>query len=469
MTTKVSLDMIAPDLRTDVGAAQIGATGDSNVQAELNARPTSATLSGATGSGLLGYISAGLGAVAQTVLAKLRRRLDAEDFFPANWVPASTDVTSQLQAAINWASSSGRTLYLPAAFRCGALTVPAGTAIVGVGKKTVITPIAGTYNLFTITGSDCSIENVLIEAAAKTGGWEFVIACGTSVVERLLFRNINIFNSFGGFTDSGSTGFHVTTRFQSVQVRGHRGPGVSMTRLFAFSFWNEVVIDYNGSASADFTGFSFDLAGLGADAGGLIMRDCDVLGTTSVSSVPNQRGWYVANTAAVWLIDCRADGCGGKGLEFNNVNKLHLVDTEAGLCNNHGFEFTDVINSSGTNLRVFGRNGISGAAANIDGIRFVSGCGVFNITGVISRDNTGHGINKAAAQGGAISIMSPVCIGNGGRGIRSTGNSSFVVVGGSTIANTAGNYDLGGNLDYGRAVVLNSGVPTDFGPGPVTG
>jgi len=164
-----------------------------------------------------------------------------------------------------------------------------------------------------------------------------------------------------------------------------------------------------------------------------------------------------------------ADTCDGKGFIFNAVNKLHLQNVTAGLCNNHGYEFTSVTNSDGIGIKAFGRNGLTTPAANIDGLKFVSGCSIFVLANVLARDCTGHGVNKNAAQAGAINVSNLMSASNVGRGVRSTGNSSAFLVSGSTLTgNTAGNYDLAGDTDWLQATQLNSGAVVSVGPGPIS-
>jgi hypothetical protein len=416
------------------------------------------------------FIQAGAGAVQRTSQNKMREWISVEDFGAV--CDGITDDTAAVQAAISAAYNRWAVLRYPLAIRHGPVTVPANVAIVGVGGKSRITAAAGNYNLFTVVGSDVTFENLWIEDSLKTGGWDFVLACGTSTLERIALTNINTWNSFGLISDSGSgaNGIHITTRFRSIQARQHRGQGVSMTRLFAFSFWNEVVIDYVNSASANVGAFVFDLGGLGPAAGGLIMRDCDVLGRNDVENNPLQNAFNIRNTAAVWLFGCRADTCGGFGLLLYNVNQFEAVAFSAGLCNNVGIYCENVTNSMFVNTRVFGRNFLSNKAANADGIALSTGCATLVFNGGFVRDCTGHGFNKNAIQAGLVKLNDFVLSSCLGYGLRSAGNSALLTLGCTFNANTAGNYTIGGIYDFIMASQLTSGaVITSVGPGPVSG
>jgi hypothetical protein len=409
----------------------------------------------------LAFTQTGTGASSRTVDAKLKDGwVSVKDFGAV--CNGTTDDTTAVQNAINAAITAGTGVLIQGPIRFGAVTVNGKCEIVGMNGKAAVTAAAGNYNLFTISGDDVTIRNIEITSTLRTGGYEFLLACGTSpatALERITIENINTWDSFGFVTDSGSgtNGVHITTRFSDIQCRAHKGPGVTLTRLLAFSFWNEVVIDYVGTTTNQ-TGFSFNLTGLGSDAGGLILRDCEVLGSASGSSYPAQNGFVIQNTAAVWITDSRADTCGGYGFQFNNVNGLRVTNTSAGLCNNHGFEFTSVVNSVFSNVAVFGRKDLPTPAANKDGFLFVSGCAGITLNSVVTRDCTGHGINKSAAQAGPIVFGNVYSAANTGYGIRSTGNSTFIVSDSALLSNTAGDFDATGTTDYVMNTVLNSGA-----------
>jgi len=224
-----------------------------------------------------------------------------------------------------------------------------------------------------------------------------------------------------------------------------------------------------GVAASNFTGFSASGAGLPAGAGGLIIERCDVLGTMGVFTNANQVGYDFTDLAAVRIRNSRADTCGSDGWRFNNMNGIIMDDVAAGLCDGHGMVFTSCVSVIANKLFLFGRNYLTTPSANKDGLRFVSGNAGCIFGTVLSRDHTGHGVHKVAAQTGAINISGLSAFGNTGRGIKTVGNSGFVATGLQFGGNVAGNYDLGGNSDY-IAGQLNSGAfSPSIGPGPVTG
>lgn len=425
-------------------------------------------LAASNGADLIGYIQSGTGAVAQTVQDALRRTITPQDFGAVG--DGSADDTAAFQAAINEAQSKNCILYLPGAFKIGAVNITGNLHMMGAGSQTTITAKAGNYDMFTISGSDVTIENLYIDDTAKTGGWDITLDCGTSTLERLNFTNINTFYSRGFMRDTGTTGVHVTTRVTECQARGHRGYGIYLTRPFAFVFITQVSIDYVGmGADANWTGIYFNPAGIGGGAGGVVMDDCDVLGTMGVFTNANQRGYDIRNTAAVWMKQCRADTVCEIGYVFDTIVGLHLVGTTAGLCGSHGYYFEDVINSSFVGIEGFGRNYLAGAPAGADGVRFVTGCADIVMTGGYMRDFTGNGIYKTSAQAGPINIGTVQLISNTLRGLASAGDSPLLATGIQFRANVAGNYQLLGASDYLQVSQLNDTTVVNVGPGPVSG
>lgn len=427
--------------------------------------PTLTALGLPGGSNAVGFLHTGTGAVARTVQTKLQDTIHVKDFGAV--CDGVANDTAAVQNAINAGAAQGKSVVLPKAIKHGALTLPAGTHLIGPGGKSTVTALAGNYSLYKITGSDVTVENLIIEAAAKTGGYEFEIACGTATIERTTICNILGLNSRGAITDSGTTGKHITTRLQSIQFRLHNGPGLSWTRGFAFLFFNEMVIDFVGVATSDFTGFFCDFAAMGAGSGGIFFRDCDVLGTAGTTNLANQRGFNIANAAAVSIFNSRADTLGDYGFNFNNINKLIVDDASSSLNAGHAFVYTSVTNATLTGANAYGRNGLGYAPASIDGFRFVTGNANIVINGGVARDCTGHGVHKTAAQAGPIDIRGMASVSNVGRGVKSVGNSAFVFTG-TLNGNTAGNYDIGGAFDWIAATMLASGAVVTNGPGPLT-
>lgn len=80
------------------GAALVGTT-DGDVQADLDARPTSATLAASGGAALVGFIQSGTGAVSRTTQAKARDFVNVKDFGAV--CDGTTDDVAAFQAAVD--------------------------------------------------------------------------------------------------------------------------------------------------------------------------------------------------------------------------------------------------------------------------------------------------------------------------------------------------------------------------------
>jgi hypothetical protein len=380
-----------------------------------------------------------------------------------------TDDTTAFQALIDLSQDAGKSIIMPKFIKHGAVTIPSNVHLLGAGGKTTVYAVAGDYDLYTRTGSDTRIENLYISALEKTGGYEFVTACGALNLERNIVENVVVFGSMGGITDTATTGYHTASIYDHVQFRAHRGPGVYLRYAYAFTQLVWVLVDYVAIPLSAFTGFDISGSSLPVGAGGLMLEECDVLGTAETYNHPTQHAYVISNQSAVWFKNCRADTVGGIGYDLSNLDKC-IFDMGASLCADIGVKMTNVSNSFGR-IHVYGRenNSLTYLPALMDGIKFVSGCYNLKLSGGIIRDCSGHGINKSANQAGTINISDYIITSNTLRGLKSVGNSAFLVHGCSLITNTAGNYDLAGTFDFIRVTMINAGTIADVGPGPITG
>lgn len=434
------------------------------------------------GAALTKFLQSGVGAsLTEDVQKKLRLVIDAQDFSAVGEVwDGVYDNTATVQEAVNEAIvRGGATVILPPLMSISSIAIGGRCSIRGVDSKTRITARAGNYTMFSIQASDVSISNLYIDDAAKTGGWDFIIACGTGTIVRTRIDNVLTLSSYGTFTDSGTgtsaAGSHITTIITNIQSALHRGPGVQFTRAFAFVWFERAAIDFVNVAASNFAGFFFSLGGLGGNAGGLTMIDCDVLGTMGVYNNAGQNGYEIRNTAAVWMVRCKADTVAGIGFLLFNVNATHQEGCVASLCGSHGFWLEIVYNSTFVDLIAAGRNYLAAPGTGSDGVRIVgTGCYSLNFVGGLVSSWALNGFNKTGAQAGSIRVTGMAFLSNGlagvGYGVYSVGNSAFHVVGCGFAANVQGNYFLNGTFDYLGMCQLNSGVGNfSAGPGPISG
>lgn len=428
-----------------------------------------ASLASTAGAAMVGWIRSATGAIAKTVSVKLGYRIDAEDFLPNGWNPGADDVTSGIQAAINNAASTGRILYLPPAFKAGALIVPPGAHLRGVGKKTVLTNIAGSYIGFTIQGSDTKIQDLMIMAAAKSGGVDYHFQCGTTTMRRVTIQDVISFDSYGFMSDSGTgDGFHIGLRLMHCETTRLNGPGIVLTRAFAYCVLEDPSIDW-ANVLANHKGISFNGSSLGsADAGGVVVRNAFVGGSASqyTTGVSGQRAYEFISMASVQIPEAEADGCGEEAFHFENVNALRAGTLICSL-GVAGITFKNVTNSTIDTIYTSGRNYLTYKPANKDGVFFDVGNSAIKIGQIFARDWTGNGINKAAAQAGPIlidGVMAQLCTLNG---VKTVGLSGFNIGCASLGGNVVHDLDLGGTADNIRSAQISSGAVNNY-VGPVT-
>ena len=394
----------------------------------------------------------------------------------------TTDDTAAWIAAIAALGAKGGIVYAPTPastyLLSSTITVPANVSIVGDPNRSSITTAAGSYTLFSIVGSYTSIENLSINNTNKTGGKDISLDVGANGPglgwTHIYIENIYSLNSYGIVGDSGSAnGLYQDCIIKRCWGPQLRGVGFSFTRSFGSLVVEDCTAGFGGSTNPNFTAFALDNSALSgvAAVGGCTFTRCFALGTSTNGTYTLQGGFYITNTAAVWISDCLADSLDYTGLAFMNVQDIYMVNTSAGLCNNSGMWFVNCTNGMLSAVSVYGRNantGIVGATTGVPGITFASGNANMSVSGCNIINCTGDGI-FVPVNAGPINICGGQIRLCTGYGLQTTGTTAVLASGLTLSGNTAGDYSLGGTFHYLQVSQLNSGAVVSAGPGPVTG
>lgn len=148
-------------------AADDGASGSlwTTVQGFINKVISSA------GSAVMGFIQAGAGAVASTVQAELRLRVNAKQFGATGLGAVSDNV------AIQAATDAHERVYLPpGTYLAHRISVPAGHVLYGAGEKTIIKRdyyVGAVETALTILADNSQLRNLVIDGnkAAAPAAW----------------------------------------------------------------------------------------------------------------------------------------------------------------------------------------------------------------------------------------------------------------------------------------------------------
>jgi hypothetical protein len=205
--TALALKTNVADLAATTGAALVGSTGPSTVQADINARPTSATLAASGGSALVGFTQSDINAVPRNLQDRLRDAIEAKDFgVTAN---GSTDDWANLTNAIAFAQATSGIVLLPLGVIVisATINVPAGVVLVGRGRGTtaLTTPTTGTILSYAGTGDAVSLNGSLaglarlsiVGTSSATGSGVLVNGNGNTV-ESWCLEHITIYGFTGG-------------------------------------------------------------------------------------------------------------------------------------------------------------------------------------------------------------------------------------------------------------------------------
>lgn len=363
-----------------------------------------------------------------------------------------TDNRAKIQTALN----TGRPVYLPSTTGLGykisaRLTIYHGQQIFGDERRTKIIGSAGDW-VFEITSGNCVIRDMLIDCTSGAGCGVFLMRTDLDNISRAFIRNIESFGSTYFMLDINGANSIIYLSVENCVASLHRGPGVALTKAFAYLKMRHVTIDYVGSASRNHAAFRFE-NNQGAQL--------EYLDTTNggVDGVAASDGFTFVNCIAVWMNNCMADTVPGRGFYFVTGNSYFYVNNcVASLCGKHGFDIP--IGTTANELLTFtgcvasGRVGLGVAPANANGFNYGAARCSFNNT--LSTKNTGHGFENLAGASTS-NISGGIFRSNGGRGIKGAASGSMLCTGVSILSNTAGNYDLGAGTQFIQTSMSNAG------------
>lgn len=433
-----------------------------------------ADLAATSGSAVVGWQQSGTGAVARTVQAKLYdNAITPRDFDTAAGTGNATIDTAAINEALAEGAASRRVVLIDRPYLInGPLVRPSGSQLIGATMDVPLLILqAGAYDLFQFTGSWTRTENLLVDGALRTSGYDFNFDLVASAANQVEHRAKDLFftRSTGGVKDNYVSGTAVVLRvyFKNVKWAQHRGHGVRFTRGFAFIYFDkECLVEYIGTTSPNWTGFYYDGAGLGAGAGGLHLG-LSIAGTATIGATnATQIGFDIKNAAAVFFTErARAENMGGCGAILTSINGLDMGPQFGSYhCNDGQVRIVGCTQVTG-NIDAVGRVGIGTPAASKHAVA-VSGSDNLSMGQVAGKSATGDGINISTST--VVEIAQITGKSNVGRGWVTDATGVVGAKGGVLAANTAGNYSQGGALHTLRSVTLNSGSCVDVN-GAATG
>lgn len=181
------------------------------------------SMAGGTG---VSFTQAGTGAVARTVQAKLREIVTPQDFTASTIDDYTTDASSAIQAAIDYAATTGKQVYIPAGtYKVGtALEVKGnGTSLIGDGPLATIlkSPNASNPIITFANGiSQVSVRGLELNRAVTATAGGNGLETPTGAYIDCLLEDIWSRNNYIGFR-LGATAFARGSRLRSEQNVSH--------------------------------------------------------------------------------------------------------------------------------------------------------------------------------------------------------------------------------------------------------
>jgi hypothetical protein len=249
-----------------------------------------AAFAASSGSSLVGYLPLGTGAIATTVQSKLRQTIHIFDFVPVALQAAilgrtsATDVTSYIQAAINYASSiNGADIYFPAGkFNISATIIWASYVnmygIYGETPNSGVFTNAGTVFNW-IGGNTGTMIKVNDVREATLSGFCLDGQSGTAVV------GILYTSTAGASAENLFTKFTIRECFTGVQwgTTGSAGTDAAQGHFINFTIWSVVPSSWGFIVNSGNVGQQCKIewggiqCGTAAGGGGINLLYCNLL------------------------------------------------------------------------------------------------------------------------------------------------------------------------------------------------
>lgn len=489
-----------------------------------NASGIYAAFAASSGSALVGYLSAGTGAVATTVQAKLRETVSVKDFGAIG--NGTTDDTAAIQAAITSISSNGGIVrFAVGSYKLTAgLTVPKLVSLIGdvegtwtgsayAGGVALLAKFSG--DVITLNGtvgrdSDNIFENITIlgDKATYPTGNGFVLSNAINVITRRC-RVLNIAGH--GFVTGDLTGNSYHNYYYNCYSLGAGGSGYEVRSDWVriIDSWADTcaigvnfpttspVADHGKIIRCHFEEqeqAAIKISGAASRQGGHIIEDCTIYSRRYVLANPGYGIWFDTSISAAGCTGTLVIGnsltCNTNYVANTNTHGIEIGNGAAGntfIANNITSFYVNINMGTGCSGTVFTDNFITGYQSNTDQNTVVGTASVWkgnnfvNSTGTYSMSASGVVLQLVAN----IFDKLPNCSLNS----QITSNVGYVggtwvptftnltVVNGTGGATYSGKYRIEGNMAFfnvaitvtGSCTTSSAGSSTFFGGMPYSG
>lgn len=299
------VDALSAGFAADNGATLIGGTWFGGLKAKV------AALASAVGSSLIGFIQAGIGAVARSIQDEFRDSISVKQFGAVG--DGVTDDTDAIQAALN--AAAGKRLRFPAGLYMtrGGHVIPRDTVLIGDGwvSKVRVIAAANPAHIFT-SGSEAAYTTVEIydieidgnKANNPTGGYGVYLIRPVSCH----MVNVHVRNCHGDniILKADGTGFGSILR--NCWSYGSDGVGIRM----------------QGGGITDVHIVGGDI-GYNATAGVVLATSCSIADAVVWGEqLPNSVGILTAGVS--WqIINCKIEGHGRYAIVVSTGNSFGFI------------------------------------------------------------------------------------------------------------------------------------------------
>ena len=295
-----------------------------------------------------------------------------------------TDDRPAFQAAIN----SGYPIYVPwtpAGYVLGSRLRAIGGTVIEASKKAPFLKLNMQEWLIELVGSDIRLENLKADFNhLGPGCGAILLRSDLTHLERLTLKNF-LFSGAGVVVQDLPSNLYriVLLKMEDILAYRCRGPGVSLTRSFAYQYAERINLLYNGSPNPIHKGWYQQ-----GNEGGFF-QEIDV--TCGYVGPDNQgaHGFHFVGCKALWMEDMMSDLVGGGGFVFDGCEYGYAKGLISSMVGTIGISVVGSSKMSFAECNVGGRAGMPYApnhpailVSNSPGTILDDACRVYQSVGV---------------------------------------------------------------------------------------
>lgn len=376
----------------------------------------------------------------------------------ATWFGAVGDGISNDTAAVQAALNACNAVCLPytaGGYLVGQLNMTADSFLFGNGSaRSVLIAAGGTDVLLCLNGSDIGLRHLELRLKnMAVGSAAILLDNAQNELRHIELRDLCVTDGYNIVRDIGGGRPITDLRLYEVDCRDTRDTTVLLRDCKALLYMRHCVTDYNVKTlvyKQDSLHTAYQISG----CTGVLMQQCDVLGSYTNDEARGNHAFVLENCAAVLLEREYSDTLSGMGFWLKDVQYGTLRNCGSGLNNDIGLLMERCSRIAVTQFKQFGRWELGGIRS-VDGI-VLRDCSNVTLENVQSLCNLGDAM--VLQDSTAVTVTNYTSYINSGKAFVEAGNSNANLVNGlTTVYNQTGVHTLIGTDSAICGILYNEG------------